>query len=140
MKFKLWFLIILLFSAVLNAIPPSPTSDTEMQAQAAMQHFLEEVERDPLLTHGEQRKKVQEFKVFADSLPPEVASFVTHFPNKNPHPRLIPYLEEALIKAHAFYLEGKANPNSNNIFRDFSCWNEDIAELFSKLKLAYSVE
>ena len=59
---------------------------------------------------------------------------LNHFPNKNPHPRLIPYLEEALIKAHTFYLEGKANPDSNNIFRDLSCWNEEIAELFSELK------
>jgi hypothetical protein len=57
---------------------------------------------------------------------------LNRFPRKNPHPRLIPYLEEALIKAHAFYLESDSYP----IFRGLPCWNHEIAELFSTLKKA----
>jgi hypothetical protein len=57
------------------------------------------------------------------------------FPKKKPHPRLIPYFEQALLKAHAFYLESEQNPDSQSIFRGLSCWNREIAELFNKLKI-----
>lgn len=59
---------------------------------------------------------------------------LTDFPKKNPHPRLIPYLEEALIKAHSFYLESETNPDFC-LFKDLPCWNKEIAEHFSKLKI-----
>lgn len=305
METKLLLLITCLCSAFLYATPTPPASAADRQVQAAMQYYLEEVERDPLLTHEEQHEKVQEFKTFAAQLSPEAASRITclllaecrarvieimqhatldeiemkssladydravlnvqkmdveiarqmlffvaelkihrayvyefgialecperqllrhdlcklnaeqfegyaryfrggkeeedklaylaawqehqheehhhecysqegfdfdnfpqerlrdnmleavadllaatkqrggmtltewllnHFPKKNPHPRLIPYLEEALIKAHAFYLENEVNPDSCAIFRGLPCWNQEIAELFSKLK------
>lgn len=49
----------------------------ESQAQVAFQYFLEEVEKDPALTHEEQQDKIQEFKSFADQLTPEAASHLT---------------------------------------------------------------
>lgn len=55
------------------------------------------------------------------------------FPNKNPDPRLIPYLEEALIKAHTLYLENEKNPGSYTLFEGLPCWNEEIAEVFREL-------
>lgn len=59
---------------------------------------------------------------------------VTRFPKSNPHPRLLPYLEEGLIKAHSFYLENQKNPDINTIFKDFPCWNQDVEEVFKNLK------
>jgi hypothetical protein len=59
---------------------------------------------------------------------------LNHFPKKNPHPRLIPYLEEALIKAHSYYLESEKNPDSYPIFRGFPCWNQEIATLFKSIQ------
>ncbi len=59
---------------------------------------------------------------------------VNVFPKKNPHPRLIPYLEEALKKAHAFYLESEKNPDAESIFKGFPCWNSDVEKAFGSLK------
>ncbi len=69
MKFKILYLILCLSFNILRATPTS-----EKEAQAAFQCFLDEVEQDPLFTHEEQDKKVQEFTLFAESLSPEVAS------------------------------------------------------------------
>ena len=56
------------------------------------------------------------------------------FPKSNPHPRLIPFLEEGFIRAHAFYLESEANPNVDSIFKGMPCWSDEVAEVFSKLR------
>lgn len=55
------------------------------------------------------------------------------FPKHEPHYRLIPFLQEALIKAHTLYLEAEANPDSNSIFKGYPCWNEEIKEIFKGL-------
>ncbi len=60
---------------------------------------------------------------------------VNIFPKENPHPRLLPFLEDALKKAHAFYLESEENPNSKlSIFQGLPCWNRDVEEVFSQLR------
>lgn len=57
---------------------------------------------------------------------------VNIFPKQNPHPRLLPFLEEALRKAHAFHLDSEANPDSEyKLFQGLPCWNDDIEEVFS---------
>lgn len=58
---------------------------------------------------------------------------VNIFPKTNPHPRLIPFLENGLRKAHAFYLESIQYPDSDNLFKDLPCWNDEIKEIFRKL-------
>lgn len=60
---------------------------------------------------------------------------VKSFPKKNPHPRLLPYVEEGLMKAHAFYVDSEANPDStHSIFKGLPCWNDTIAEVFRHMK------
>ena len=57
------------------------------------------------------------------------------FPQQNPHPRLLPLLEEALKRAHAFYLESEKNKDSPfKLFQGLPCWNSDVEETFRKLK------
>lgn len=65
-----------------------------------------------------------------------LVDYLVHvFPKQNPHPRLLPFLEEALKKAHEYYLECEANPNSEfSIFQGLPCWNRDVEEVFSMLK------
>lgn len=61
------------------------------------------------------------------------------FPKQNPHPRLLPFLEDALKKAHSFYLESEENPNSDlEIFQGLPCWNNEVENVFSKLKVKAS--
>jgi len=62
------------------------------------------------------------------------------FPKQNPHPRLLPFLEDALRKAHAFYLDSEENPDSEfKLFQGLPCWNPDVEEVFIKLKEAKPV-
>jgi hypothetical protein len=57
------------------------------------------------------------------------------FPKQNPHQRLLPFLEDALKKAHAFYLDSEENPDSKfKLFQGLPCWNHAVEEVFSKLK------
>src|SRR5579862_1664086 len=59
------------------------------------------------------------------------------FPKQNSHQRLLPFLEDALRKAHAFYLDSEGNPDSGfKLFQGLPCWNHDVEEVFSKLKEA----
>lgn len=60
---------------------------------------------------------------------------VSNYPKKHPHPRLLPFFEEALIKAHVFYLESEEN-SELRIFQGLPCWNSDVEEVFSRLKKA----
>lgn len=53
---------------------------------------------------------------------------VNAFPKKNPHPRLIPFLKEALKKAHAYHLA-----KNDSLFDNLPCWNSDVEDTFSKL-------
>lgn len=64
---------------------------------------------------------------------------VNIFPKQNPHPRLLPFLEEALRKAHAFYLESEDLDSDFKLFKGLPCWNEDVEMVFSKLKDAKSI-
>lgn len=60
---------------------------------------------------------------------------VNNYPKKHPHPRLLPFFEEALRKAHAFYLDSEENPDSKyRIFQGLPFWNSDLEEVFSRLK------
>lgn len=63
---------------------------------------------------------------------------VNNYPKKDPHPRLLPLFEEALKKAHAFYLDSEENPKYK-LFQGLPCWNRDIEEVFNKLKEAKPV-
>lgn len=57
------------------------------------------------------------------------------FPKQNPHPRLIPHIEEALKKAHAFHLDSEENPHSEyKLFQGIPCWNPDVEAVFTELK------
>ena len=60
---------------------------------------------------------------------------VNIFPKQNPHQRLLPFLEDALRKAHAIHLYSEENPDSEfKLFQGLPCWNHDIEEVFDKLK------
>lgn len=59
---------------------------------------------------------------------------VNDFAKKKPHPNLLPYLEKALIKAHALYLKSEENPDSYSLFEGFPCWNSDVEKVFHNLK------
>lgn len=62
---------------------------------------------------------------------------VNSYPKKHPHPRLLPFFEEALIKAHALYLDSVENPDSEfKLFQGLPCWNHDVEVVFSELKEA----
>lgn len=62
------------------------------------------------------------------------------FPYQTPHQRLLPFLEEALKKAHAFYLDSEENSNSEfKLFQGFPCWNDDVEQVFNQLKEANPV-
>lgn len=64
---------------------------------------------------------------------------VNIFPKKHTHPRLLPYIEEGLIKAHALYLESEQNPDSEyRIFQGLPCWNSDVEAVFSRLNRGLS--
>lgn len=59
---------------------------------------------------------------------------VNDYPKKHPHPRLLPFFENALRKAHAFYLDSEENPDSQyKLFHGLPCWNDDVEETFSRL-------
>jgi hypothetical protein len=64
-----------------------------------------------------------------------ITYLINIFPKQNPHPRLLPFLEDALKKAHAFYLDSEENPDSEfKLFQGLPCWNRDVEEVFMKLK------
>lgn len=182
--------------------------EAQTQAQILFQYFLDEVVLDAFITRERQDEKVQEFKILADNLTPEVASILTNllleethvriiqilqnarldeleieehhlesyskdnidsfsdehlqnnmleatadmlaatkqrggglltdwlvnaFSKTNPHPRLIPFLENGLRKAHAFYLESVKNSDSDSIFKGLPCWNNETEEVFRRL-------
>ena len=92
---KVLFLMICVFSTFFKATPTS----IEKQAQDAMLYFIDELERDPILTHDEQLKKVQEFKIFAERLSPEVASFLTQLLLAECHIRVVEMIQHAGLDA-----------------------------------------
>lgn len=53
-------------------------------------------------------------------------------PKRNYDPRLFPYLEEALLKAHALHLMSHEDPDS--LFKDFPCWNSEVEQTFRDLQ------
>lgn len=60
---------------------------------------------------------------------------VNIFPKQHPHPRLLLLIEETLKKAHAYYQESEENPDSEyKLFQGLPCWNQDVEEVFAKLK------
>lgn len=58
---------------------------------------------------------------------------LTALPKKKLHTRLLPFLRDALIAAHALYEEAEKNPDSQSIFKGFPCWNEQVAAEFKQL-------
>jgi hypothetical protein len=65
---------------------------------------------------------------------------VNSYPKKHPHPRLLPFFAEALIKAHVLYLESEENLDSEfKIFQGLPCWNSAVEETFNKLREAKPV-
>lgn len=60
------------------------------------------------------------------------------FPKKDIHPRLIPFLEEALLTAHGLYLQSEEN--SESLFKDLPCWNSDVEAAFTQLKIEASLK
>lgn len=64
-----------------------------------------------------------------------IGYLVNIFPKQSPHQRLLPFLEEALKKAHVLYLDSEENPDSQfKLFQGLPCWNCDVEETFIKLK------
>lgn len=60
-------------------------------------------------------------------------NYLVHiFPHQNPHPRLLPYLVDALRQAHLFYLESEENPEYK-LFQGLPCWNHDVEAVFINL-------
>lgn len=69
-----------------------------------------------------------------------ITYLINIFPKQNPHPRLLPFIESALRKAHALHLDSEENPNSEfKLFQGLPCWNSDVEEVFIKLKEAKPV-
>lgn len=60
---------------------------------------------------------------------------VNAFPKQKPHYRLIPFLQEAFIKAHTLYLEAEANPDSDSIFKGSPCWSKEVEDIFTQCAL-----
>lgn len=60
---------------------------------------------------------------------------LTAFPQKNYDLRLLPYLEEALIKGQVLYLKSEADPASNSLFKGFPCWNSEVEMMFRNLQM-----
>lgn len=71
------------------------SSLTESDVEAAFQYFLNEVELDAELTHEEQQKKIQEYKIFADSLSSEVSSSLTFLLIAETRLRMVDLLQKA---------------------------------------------
>lgn len=67
----------------------------ENEAQAAFQYFCREVEKDGSLSHEEQQEKIQEFKNFANTLAPKVASRVTSLLLEETRARIFNMLQSA---------------------------------------------
>jgi len=61
---------------------------------------------------------------------------VTALPRKKLHPRLLPFLKEALIEAHTLYLESEENPGFESI-KGFPCWNDEVEAVFRKLEISH---
>lgn len=59
---------------------------------------------------------------------------VTSFPKSKPHPRLLPFLAEALQDAHALYLTAEQTGDDTSIFKGLPCWSDEVAEIFQKLQ------
>jgi len=70
-------------------------SSVESEAQAAFQYFLDEVEQDATLTYEEQHDKIQEFKIFADTLSSQAASYLTSLLIEETRSRIIDMLQNA---------------------------------------------
>ena len=69
-----------------------------------------------------------------------ITYLINIFPKQNPHPWLLPFLENALRKAHALHLDSEENVDSEfKLFRSLPCWNSDVEEVFIKLKEAKPV-
>lgn len=65
---------------------------------------------------------------------------VNIFPKQNPHPCLLPFLEDALKKAHALHLQSEENLNSEyHFFQGLPCWNQEVEEVFKTLKTANKI-
>lgn len=64
---------------------------------------------------------------------------IAALPIKKPHSRLLPFLKEALIDAHALYLKAEQDPNSDSIFKGFPCWNEQVEEVFRNLESSSNI-
>lgn len=104
MNKKLLFLIFCLFAGVTHAAPtahaqqmvtPFLLSPAEIEAQSLFQYFLREVELDTVISHEEQNQKVQEFKLLAESLSPEVASVLTRLLLEETRARILDILQHA---------------------------------------------
>jgi hypothetical protein len=78
-----------------NVSTQSEISSLENEAQTAFQYFLNEVEQDAVLTHEEQHNKIQEFKIFADNLPLEVATCLTNLLIEETRNRIVEILQNA---------------------------------------------
>lgn len=63
-------------------------------------------------------------------------NYLVHiFPKQNPHQRLLPFLEDALKRAHGFYLDSEENPDSEfKLFQGLPSWSDDVEEVFIQLK------
>ncbi|MCE5317076.1 MAG: DUF5662 family protein [Parachlamydia sp.] len=88
-------IIFVIFCLPINIL--QATESVEKEAQAAFEYFLDEVELDPLLTHEEQNKKVDEFTLFAESLSPDAASLLTTLLLNETHLRIIDILQNASL-------------------------------------------
>jgi len=58
---------------------------------------------------------------------------INTLPKKNPHPLPLPFLKEALIKAHSLYLKAEGDSESDSIFKGLPCWNDEVEEVFKRL-------
>lgn len=122
MKKLSFCLVLCLFLHTINAAPVAANqnvnfqtddsfSSLESQAQVAFQYFLDEVEQDAILSHEEQHNKIQEFKIFADSLSPEVATYLTSLLIEETQGAIIDMLQTAALDSIEIdaYLAGYEN-------------------------------
>lgn len=87
---------------ILNDLVPvvqllTVNQEAQTQAQTLFQYFLDEVALDAFITRERQDEKVQEFKILAENLTPEVASILTNLLLEETHVRIIEILQDARL-------------------------------------------
>jgi hypothetical protein len=98
----------LIFCLALSLMTHTLYASPKAEMESAYLYFLDEVEKDAILTHEEQHNKIEEFKNLADSLSPEEASSLMTLLIEETRSRILDMLTHAQLDEDeiAGYLAG----------------------------------